>query len=594
MPEAGAEQRLATPPQENRSGRPPRYTGELTAESKFTWGRAPIKVGPTGDVWFAKLHQPDGKTHDVVVKIARSARRTYQLSADERKLPPDEQQKLQEELHQQKLRDTQELNMLSDEALGVEVLNTDDPLHPRGPHSYGTIEYTTDKGTRLFFVEERINGRPLYDFLDGISLRDSMAIIKGVLTQLTILHKNGVVHRDIKPDNIMIRVDDPTLSLEDRVVLIDLGGVAIPKDLASQTQHSLDERYMITQGYYPPETVSPQGIELASSSDIFSVGVTIAQAFLGENPQFFFARHGVPFTKKDTLMFHAIKIRAYMQSGKYVRDMRLALRKRGIDEAHINWLLKSLQFKKENRYTDAQQMLDGIPTKETVQTMTAEAAEKATQTTASALLIEQALRKTRHNKEKIPVPLQVTVNDLPITIGYFPSRFFHRMEFGIRVGTDKRTVKSARKILQALGTDTRDAVAPTLYTIGLQNALHPSLIEQAAKIGAITKATQTDSNGILQDVIFLPDLYTGKMIAYYPQRTFLENLHAIADVLNKKSPRGENSDDALLKEVKNIQAVLAMPSVQRTLQGREQSSVAIVREHPVGGDSVITRNYTIL
>jgi serine/threonine protein kinase len=89
--------------------------------------------------------------------------------------------------------------------------------------------------------------------------------MKGIAFGLNYLHKFGVMHRDIKMENIMFRSQD---SLE--VVIVDFGLAAI----------SEDEPYLFyrcgTPGYIAPEIVTMEGKQKINvGCDIFSAGVIL-------------------------------------------------------------------------------------------------------------------------------------------------------------------------------------------------------------------------------------------------------------------------------------------------------------------------------
>lgn len=94
--------------------------------------------------------------------------------------------------------------------------------HPQIPRFWETFR----EGKRLFLVEDFIEGKT-YQFLLDQRLRQGqrfneaeiLKLFRELLPVLSYLHRQGVIHRDISPDNIMLRDQDK------QVVLIDMGGV---------------------------------------------------------------------------------------------------------------------------------------------------------------------------------------------------------------------------------------------------------------------------------------------------------------------------------------------------------------------------------
>jgi serine/threonine protein kinase len=125
----------------------------------------------------------------------------------------------------------------------------------------------------FFLVQEFIEGRSLsVELQSGESWTESQVIqlLKDVLAILTFVHNYGVIHRDIKPDNLIRRASDSKL------VLIDFGAI---KQVRSQiaTPHSpMNATVAIgTPGYMPSE----QGLGRPHlNSDIYALGIIAIQA----------------------------------------------------------------------------------------------------------------------------------------------------------------------------------------------------------------------------------------------------------------------------------------------------------------------------
>jgi eukaryotic-like serine/threonine-protein kinase len=129
-----------------------------------------------------------------------------------------------------------------------------------------------EQAGELYLVQEFINGASLAAELpEGKKLTqiETIELLIQILTPLDYCHKENLIHRDIKPDNIMRRQNG-------ELVLIDFG---IAKDMgaASITKHS----YGGTPGYAPEEQQYGQP-ELAS--DVYAVGKIAIQAITGLSP----------------------------------------------------------------------------------------------------------------------------------------------------------------------------------------------------------------------------------------------------------------------------------------------------------------------
>lgn len=127
-----------------------------------------------------------------------------------------------------------------------------------------------------FLTMEYIDGDSLSALIqqnDRISLDRSAEILVDVCHGLHAVHEAGIVHRDIKPDNIMV-------SLSGRVVLSDFGIALSSRSVASDA--SLSTVRAGTPAYMAPEQLL--GEEVTTRSDVFSLGVTAFEMLTGSLP----------------------------------------------------------------------------------------------------------------------------------------------------------------------------------------------------------------------------------------------------------------------------------------------------------------------
>lgn len=120
-------------------------------------------------------------------------------------------------------------------------------------------------------LEEYIAGDTLDSLLRGCTMtwRETRGIIRGVCEALWVLHSMGAVHRDVKPENVLLSGE--------RVVLIDFDAARLSRPDASANTCVLG-----TMGYAAPEQFG-----LAQSdarTDIYAVGVLMNVMLTGEHP----------------------------------------------------------------------------------------------------------------------------------------------------------------------------------------------------------------------------------------------------------------------------------------------------------------------
>jgi non-specific serine/threonine protein kinase len=124
-----------------------------------------------------------------------------------------------------------------------------------------------------FIAMEYIEGELLTDILSEgpLKTKELIRIAQGISAGLHAAHQKGIIHRDIKPDNIMMS--------NDRVIKILDFGVAKRSGSKSITEEGST---IGTRAYMSPEQVS--GEEIDQRSDIFSLGVVLYQLATGRMP----------------------------------------------------------------------------------------------------------------------------------------------------------------------------------------------------------------------------------------------------------------------------------------------------------------------
>ena len=140
----------------------------------------------------------------------------------------------------------------------------------------------------FFHAEDTGNTYLVMDFVEGESLADCIARIGAlpeaqvkvwaaqILDALEFCHSHGVLHRDIKPHNIILRPDGQAV-----LVGFELAKLWDPNDPRSWTA----TRVMGTPEYAPPERWGLQSWHIDALSDMYSLGATLYHALTGKAPQ---------------------------------------------------------------------------------------------------------------------------------------------------------------------------------------------------------------------------------------------------------------------------------------------------------------------
>jgi tetratricopeptide (TPR) repeat protein len=124
---------------------------------------------------------------------------------------------------------------------------------------------------------EFVDGRDLQGLLKtGISwdLEQRLEVAFQVADALDFAHRAGVIHRDIKPGNVMVVLSDSGL----RVKLVDFGIAHVDRSNLTQTQS-----HPGTYAYMSPEQLRGEK-DLDPRSDLFSLGIVLCELFSGHHP----------------------------------------------------------------------------------------------------------------------------------------------------------------------------------------------------------------------------------------------------------------------------------------------------------------------
>lgn len=146
-------------------------------------------------------------------------------------------------------------------------------------HSHIVQVYDVGQHENYFYIcMEYLNGGDLAQKIRaGITLKETVRIIKQLADALDFAHRKNIIHRDIKPENILFREDGAA-------VLTDFG---IAKELESQTVATLTGVIMGTPKYMSPEHIRGDAVD--HRADIYALGIVFYRCLTNY----------VPFDGKD-------------------------------------------------------------------------------------------------------------------------------------------------------------------------------------------------------------------------------------------------------------------------------------------------------
>jgi tetratricopeptide (TPR) repeat protein len=136
----------------------------------------------------------------------------------------------------------------------------------RHPHIISVLDYGFDEQRQPYFTMDYLPGaQNILETGEGKSIEEKVDLLLQMLRALAYLHRRGILHRDLKPDNVQV--------VNNRVRLLDFGLSAAVEEARGRTG---------TPTYMAPEVI--QKGDASEVSDLYSVGVLAYQLFAGKLP----------------------------------------------------------------------------------------------------------------------------------------------------------------------------------------------------------------------------------------------------------------------------------------------------------------------
>jgi serine/threonine-protein kinase len=147
------------------------------------------------------------------------------------------------------------------------------------PNIIEVLDFNLLPSGQPYIVLEYLQGETLARRLRSgrVPLDESLAIARQIGSALQAAHRAGVVHRDLKPDNVFLCV--PEEDVPTRVKVLDFG---ISKIRGSGTLATADSILMGTPQYMSPEQAVGRNSELDARTDLFALGAIVYEMLAGE------------------------------------------------------------------------------------------------------------------------------------------------------------------------------------------------------------------------------------------------------------------------------------------------------------------------
>ncbi|MDR0595979.1 MAG: Stk1 family PASTA domain-containing Ser/Thr kinase [Clostridiales Family XIII bacterium] len=187
-------------------------------------------------------------------------------------------------------------------------------------------------GNIYYIVMELIEGRPLSDIINEegpLDYRIVMKISEQMASALSVAHKNNIIHRDVKPHNILITQDGHAKITDFGIARAVTDGTTVNDNTVKGTVH-----------YFSPE--QGRGMYMDERSDIYSLGVVMFEMLTGN----------VPFDADN-----AVAIAVMHMNDRMPRLSKLVP---GVPPALEQIIMKATEKHQVNRFKNADEMLEAL------------------------------------------------------------------------------------------------------------------------------------------------------------------------------------------------------------------------------------------
>ncbi|VGO12082.1 Serine/threonine-protein kinase PknD [Pontiella desulfatans] len=161
------------------------------------------------------------------------------------------------------------------DALMAEAVVTSQLEHPNVVPIY---DLGIDEDGNLFYAMKEMQGFPWSDRMPGKSLDENLDILLRVADTISFSHSRGILHRDLKPHNIM-------LGEFGEVMVMDWGASCAVPDSGAHGVCPADSSYCGTPAYMPPEVARADVNRMGTGSDVYLLGAMLYQIIAGHPPR---------------------------------------------------------------------------------------------------------------------------------------------------------------------------------------------------------------------------------------------------------------------------------------------------------------------
>ena len=221
---------------------------------------------------------------------------------------------------------------------------------------------------RPYFVMELVRGDPITAYCDRekIPTKERLKLFQQVCFAIQHAHQKGVIHRDIKPNNVLVTVADG----HPLVKVIDFGiAKATNSELTDKTLFTEFRQLIGTPQYMSPEQAERSGVDIDTRSDIYSLGVLLYEMLTGRTPVDPKSMKSAVWEELQRMIREEEPMKPSTLVTSLGSDSELVAKSRGTElsrlstvlKGDLDWIvLKALEKDRTRRYGTASELADDV------------------------------------------------------------------------------------------------------------------------------------------------------------------------------------------------------------------------------------------